>query len=237
MVGKVVSFDDTNSGHYEILVKEQNGSKIKGIVLYFDSWYSQATYPRSIIPLVHMEEFDLENEDIENVDVRKGTYEEEHYESISKSKQEEFLRKMVPVTDEDTHTYQEVSVNIEITEKGTFSEIEITNILGLEKEGEYINPYVIERCLYADKLENLKKAYEYYGSVEGVVLPQTMIRCNITRNSDEKIEELCGVSVPYKIFKSKGLDIIPIDLDDRCKEKLRIALEFLAFCENNDLAQ
>ena len=51
-VGKVASFSISDTGDYRVLIEEVNGSKIKGLVIGFDSCYPSVTFPDSSVPAV-----------------------------------------------------------------------------------------------------------------------------------------------------------------------------------------
>ena len=236
--GKVVSFDVWDTGSYRILVQEVNGSKIKGIVLDFESCYSSATYPPSAIPTVYIEEYDLEDKEeyiVEgSINVEDATMDDKYYATNAKKKQTKFLQRMVPY--EHEQVYQEITFSIkriENQETFTFCDMCIKNICGLDKEGEYKNPYVIDREFYADTFEKMKEAYDTYGSAKGVLIPETIIRFTISyEEKDEHIKEICSVSVPYSVLKEKQLEIFPIELDDAYMEKIQNGLKFLELTEN-----
>ena len=235
--GKVVSFDG-DAGSYRILVQEVNGSKVKGVVLYFDSYYSSACYPPSIIPTVYVEEYDLKHKeeciDEDSIRIKDATMDEIYYAADAKKAQTEFLKRMVPY--EHKHVYQEITFSItrvENQETFTLCDMRIQNICGLNKDGEYKNPYVVDRKFYADTFEKMKEAYDTYGSAKGALIPETIIRFTISYvEKNGHIKEICSVSVPYSVLKEKQLEIFPIKLDDAYMEKIQNGLKFLELAEN-----
>lgn len=242
--GCVVSFDAYDEGSYRILVKEVNGSKIKGIVVFFSACYSDACYPNSSIPIIKTEEVDLSDSNRivqDSICINEPTEDEKYYERNAEIAQEEFLKTMVPLSKSGNHTYQEVVVRIEKTNvehpwcpKGTYCQMDITNICEFDNEGEYKNPYVVERTMNANSLKQMEEGYNRYGSLEGVIVPETTIKFQITSVAEnEKIKNICSVSVPYSIVKEKGLDILPVKLENDYEEMVQDALKFLSLHEDN----
>lgn len=240
----IVSFDAYDEGSYRILVKEANGLKIKGVVVFFSACYSDACYPNSSIPIVKIEEVDLSDSNRivhDSICVDEPTEDEKYYECNAKIVQEEFLKTMVPLSKSGNHTYQELIARIEktdveypwATKKGIYCQMDIINVCGFDNEGEYKNPYVVERTMNANSLEQLEEGYNHYGSLEGVIVPETTIKFQITSETkDKKIKKICSVSVPYSIVKEKGLDIFPIELDSNYAEKAKNILKFLSLHED-----
>lgn len=241
--GKIVSFDAYDEGSYDVLVQEANGTKIKGVVTNFIACYSGACYPNSTVPVISIEEFDLSDTERfvqDSIQVKEPSYAEKDYIGNAEQLQKEFLDKMVPLSESEEHTYQKLIVRIEKTEmehkwarKGTYCQIDITNICGFDKNGEHKNPYVVERTMNANSLEQMEEGYDCYGSLKGVVVPETTIKFQITSVAEDgKIRNICGVSVPYSVVKGKGLDIFPVKLEPNYREKAENVLKFLSLHED-----
>lgn len=242
--GKIVSFDAYDEGSYRILVQEVNGTKIKGVVVYFDACYPDACYPNSAVPVIEIEEFDLKDAERivqDSIRVNKPTCSEECYIEMAVDAQKDFLNRMVPLSKSEKHTYQELVIRIEKTDiehawvkKGTYCQIDVTNIVGFDKEGEYKNPYVVERTMNANSLEQMEEGYDYYGSLKGVIVPETIIKFQVTYVAeDKKIKQICEVSVPYAIVKNKGINIFPVKLESNYEEKANNVLKFFSLHEDS----
>lgn len=243
--GQVVSFDAYDEGSYSILVHEANGTKVKGVIVDFIACYSEACYPSSSIPVVEIEEIDLSDTERiaqDSICVSEPTAEEKYYECNAENAQEEFLKKMVPLSESGKQTYQELVIRIEKTDiehpwvkKGTYCQMDITNICGFNKDGEFKNPYVVEKTMNANSVEQMEEGYNYYATLEGMVVPETSIKFQITSVADDgKIKEICSVSVPYSVVKEKGLDIFPIELESNYEEKVQNVLAFLSLHEDRN---
>ena len=239
--GDVVSFDEYDTGSYSVLVEEVNGSKIKGPVIYFSSCYEGACYPDSIVPVVIKEEHDLAEETIlqKSIRVKEASEEEMNFLAHAKKEQAKFIKTMVPLSKTDEHTYQELAIRIEKTDvermwvkKGTYCQIDVTNIVGFDHDGEFKNPYVVQRTMNANSIKQMEDGYDYYGSLRGVIVPETTIKFSITHvKEDETVEKICKVVIPYEEVKKTGMDIFPVELEDCYKEKIKNVLAFLSLHE------
>lgn len=233
-IGKVASFAIWDTGDYNVLVEEVNGSKIKGLIVYSESAYPSATIPKSAIPLIEREEFDLDDEMIYEgrVKFREPTSEEFFYERYANKEQEEFKKEMVDLSGVEGHAYQSLIFEICDVEDGYYKGVHCLmnqqNILGVDNDGPYLNPYVVDRDYNTNTLEYMEEAYDTYCSAKGAVLPDTMISYNITRETaDFKTKKICSVSVPYSVVKEKGMDIIPVELSEDIKAVVKDSIEFM----------
>lgn len=203
-VGKVVSFEKDDC-YYNVLVDEidTRRSSFEGVILNSSSAYSDAAYPDSIVPAVHRMNVKLKDIDLSAFECRDSEPSEANYVQNANISQSAYMNAYGKNADKKHHydglkfvihevrsDYSNSQTSKFPSEPGVYCDVDVRNFIELQEDGDFRNPYVIDRTFNADNLNDMQAFYKRYASAQGCVLPDTELAYEITYCKDGKLNTL-----------------------------------------------